>query len=348
MNETSRSKDRAAALLLSWYKKHQRNLPWRDNKDPYRILVSEIMLQQTRVEAVKEAYKKFMKLFPDACSLAKAEIEEVLKAWEGLGYYRRARYLHRCCQTVCTSHGGDFPVSHEELKKLPGIGDYTAAAISSIAFNQAVPVLDGNVIRIISRLFCYGADPRSSKKIWNQFMELIKQNFFIESDPGDFNQAMMELGALICLPAGPKCKICPVRLFCDSFQRDEVNLYPQLKKREKAKEIFLYLFLGYSSERTLTLTKKTWRGYQENHWMPWWFESGEICSEEEVAKQFFNKWGITKKISFAGKFSHHITNHKIRCYLFTEEKIVVENNLSFAELRTGFLRKSFELLEKLK
>jgi A/G-specific adenine glycosylase len=192
-------------LLLQWYTQHQRKLPWRGESDPYRILVSEIMLQQTRVAVVEDRYKKFVAQFPTVESLARAREQTVLAAWSGLGYYRRARNLHAAAKQISKT---GFPRTAETLKELPGIGRYTANAVASIAFGEPVAVVDGNVKRVLQRVT--GKD-LSDKQYWQAAGALLA----IES-PGDFNQGMMELGAVICLPGKPVCNACPVVELCAS------------------------------------------------------------------------------------------------------------------------------------
>ena len=196
--------------LLGWYAREQRILPWRGETDPYRILVSEIMLQQTRVAVVEERYKSFIRQFPSAEKLARARLQTVLAAWSGLGYYRRARALHEASRKI--AEDGGFPRSVAELKELPGIGQYTAAAVASIAFNQPAAVVDGNVKRVLARLT--GQD-LCSEDHWRLAGELLEPR-----RPGDFNQAMMELGAVICLPGKPLCERCPVMALCAGRGRE--------------------------------------------------------------------------------------------------------------------------------
>jgi A/G-specific adenine glycosylase len=192
--------------LLKWYDEHRRDLPWRQTRDPYRIWLSEIMLQQTRVAAVLEHYRIFLERFPDVYALAAASEDSVLAAWSGLGYYRRARMLHQCAKEIVERHGGSFPQSSEVLRQLPGIGRYTAAAIASIAFSEPVAVVDGNVERVLRRL---SGTELTKEQDWQQ-----AQAMLAPSRPGDFNQAMMELGATVCVPREPRCLLCPVRKCC--------------------------------------------------------------------------------------------------------------------------------------
>ena len=193
--------------LLRWYDSNHRDLPWRQTKDPYRIWLSEIMLQQTRVGAVIDHYHRFLQRFPDIYSLARAREQSVLAAWSGLGYYRRARNLHACAKMIVSERGGKFPTSASELQELPGIGQYTSAAIASIAFDAPHAVVDGNVERVLQRVT--GNAELSKRHTWELAHQLLAA-----SRPGDFNQAMMELGATVCLPREPKCLICPVMKYC--------------------------------------------------------------------------------------------------------------------------------------
>jgi A/G-specific adenine glycosylase len=192
--------------LLTWYERHRRDLPWRATRDPYRIWLSEIMLQQTRVVAVLEHYRLFLKRFPNVRALAAASESSVLAAWSGLGYYRRARMLRQCARTIVQEHRGRFPKNSEALQALPGIGRYTAAAIASIAFDEPAAVVDGNVERVLQRLV---GSSLTTKQTWQR-----AQSHLSASRPGDFNQAMMELGATVCTPRQPKCGMCPVRKWC--------------------------------------------------------------------------------------------------------------------------------------
>lgn len=199
--------------LLAWYGANRRDLPWRKTRDPYRIWISEIMLQQTRVGAVLLHYRKFLRRFPTVQKLAAARGSSVLAEWSGLGYYRRARNLHAAAKAVVRQRGGEFPTTAELWRELPGIGRYTAAAIASIAFNEPVAVVDGNVERVMRRVL--GAAPRNGA-MWQAAEELLDR-----IRPGDFNQAMMELGAVVCLPFDPRCAECPVREFCRTQGRGE-------------------------------------------------------------------------------------------------------------------------------
>ena len=202
--------------LLAWYHKNARELPWRSFPSPYRTWVSEIMLQQTQVDTVMPYFTRWMKRFPDLQTLAAAEEQEVLSYWEGLGYYSRARNLHRAANMVVQQHGGELPGSLEALKKLPGIGPYTAAAIASIAFGADVAAVDGNIRRVLSRVFNVAEparSPASERILWS-----LAEEHLPAGQAGDYNQAMMDLGATLCTPKAPDCQRCPIAAFCEAFQ----------------------------------------------------------------------------------------------------------------------------------
>lgn len=207
------------AALLGWYGENARDLPWRRTRDPYVVWVSEIMLQQTRVAAVVEYFERFLRVFPTLEALAAAEEESVLAQWSGLGYYRRARMMHRAARMLVSEYGGRMPETAAELRKLPGIGEYTAAAVASICHGEAVAVVDGNVERVLLRLYGArlaggGEGKPAGWKLQETARKLLDGRRPGEFDPGEFNQAMMELGATICLPRGPLCGDCPVRPHC--------------------------------------------------------------------------------------------------------------------------------------
>lgn len=202
--------------LLAWYGRHQRKLPWRASgeeiPDPYRVLVSEAMLQQTQVATVVDYFTRFTSRFPTVQSLADADEQEVLRAWQGLGYYRRARNLLRAARQIVAQHSGRVPDNVDQLQGLPGVGRYTAGAVASIAYHQPAPILDGNVARVLSRLYAIEQpidQPRTKDRLWSLAQALVPR-----TRPGDFNQALMELGALVCLPRSPRCDSCPLTRYC--------------------------------------------------------------------------------------------------------------------------------------
>jgi A/G-specific adenine glycosylase len=210
--------------LLSWYDRYARELPWRRDRDPYRVWISEIMLQQTRVAAVLDHYARFLRRFPTIESLAGAREASVLALWSGLGYYHRARRMHQAAKVIVRERQGVFPRTAEEWLELPGIGRYTAAAIASIAFGQPVAVVDGNVERVVGRLF---GPMKGKEQAWER-----AQNLLATERPGDFNQAMMELGATICTPRVPQCLICPLHGFCLSRGAEQLAAQPLRKRKQ--------------------------------------------------------------------------------------------------------------------
>lgn len=254
-----------AQLLLNWYDKNHRILPWRvtpDDRrsgvinDPYRVWLSEIMLQQTVVEAVKPYFLKFTTLWPDIAALAQASEDEVLRGWAGLGYYSRARNLKKCADIVATQLNGRFPETVAALKQLPGIGDYTAAAIAAIAFNRPATVVDGNVERVISRLYAIDQPLPAAKKPIRQYMQSLTPG----CRPGDFAQAMMDLGSMICTPKRPNCPLCPLQENCTAFKQNNAELYP-IKAAKKVRPVrYGAAFVAISEHNSILLRKRPDKG----------------------------------------------------------------------------------------
>jgi len=222
---TSRNNKRLTQTLVAWYTDNFRDLPWRRTHDPYAIWVSEVMLQQTQVKTVVPYYQRFMAMFPTLEDLARADLQQVLKIWEGLGYYSRARNLHRAAGIITRKMPQGIPDQWDELRRLPGIGDYIASAVLSIAFGQPFAVVDGNVKRVLSRLFALTApvNQAGSHQVFRQLAEKLLDR----RRPGDFNQAVMELGALVCLPRNPLCGQCPLAAFCRVKIQDKVTDFPK-------------------------------------------------------------------------------------------------------------------------
>jgi len=223
--------------LLGWYRAAKRDLPWRRTRDPYRIWLSEIMLQQTRVAAVLDYYRRFLARFPTVEALAAARLEEVLRLWAGLGYYSRARNLHRAAQEIVARHGGEFPRAWEAALAMPGVGKYTAAAILSIAYDAPHAVLDGNVARVLARLDAVRGDLRAPRR-WSALATRAQQ-LADPASPGDWNQAMMELGAVVCLPSPPRCEQCPVRRFCSAHALGLENSLPAARRKRAPESVTL-------------------------------------------------------------------------------------------------------------
>jgi A/G-specific adenine glycosylase len=252
--------------LLTWFAHSKRDLPWRRSKDPYRIWLSEIMLQQTRVAAAIPYYKRFLTNFPTIQSLAHAPQEEVLRSWSGLGYYSRARNLRSAAQKIVANHHGNFPANEPDALALPGIGKYTSAAILSIAHNQKLAVLDGNVARVIARLFAIRGDLRTTAR-WKQ-LQTIASKLLAPKFPGDWNQAMMELGATVCTPRSPQCLLCPVNQFCQARKQGLIDAIPEKRKKRAPVEITLACVIFRDPQgRTLLLppAKKSSQTTQPNN-----------------------------------------------------------------------------------
>ena len=234
--------------LLPWYEKNKRILPWRLSRDPFVIWVSEIILQQTRISQGIEYYHRFRDRFPDVTSLAHASIEDVLLVWQGLGYYSRARNMHQTARTIVSEHHCEFPSTYEKLIQMKGIGPYTAAAISSIAFNEKRAAVDGNVHRVIARLFAISEAPGlppSKSAIYQKADQVLDRR-----DPGNHNQAMMELGARICTPANPCCKDCPLNKQCYSYRKGEVDLLPLRKKPPRRRKRYFHYMVVLNNGST--------------------------------------------------------------------------------------------------
>ena len=250
--------------LLVWYDAHKRDLPWRRTQDPYKIWISEIMLQQTRVDTVIPYYERFLDWFPTVAELAQAPEEKLLKAWEGLGYYSRVRNMQKAAQQIMENHGGVFPSSYEEISKLKGIGPYTAGAIASIAFSLPEPAVDGNVMRVLARLFevDYDIGIPTNRKIFQAMMEVL-----IDPDrPGDFNQALMDLGSDIESPVNPRPEESPVKEFSAAYQHGTMDRYPIKAPKKKPVPVYLTAFIIKDSQGRYLLEKNEREGLLSGFW----------------------------------------------------------------------------------
>lgn len=292
--------------LLQWYDCQARVLPWREEASAYRVWISEIMLQQTRVEAVKPYFERFIRELPGVKELAQVSEEKLLKLWEGLGYYNRARNLQKAAITMMESFEGKLPSSYQELSSLSGIGAYTAGAIASIAFQIPVPAVDGNVLRVYTRLLALKEDitkKQTKDSVQNEIQRIIPKN-----RPGDFNQALMELGAMVCLPNGiPKCAVCPVQKYCKAYETETVLDYPvKAPKKARKKETRQVFFFFHQNMAAVQRRGK--KGLLAGLWE---FPNIEIegeCSEEE-RKVVFQEWDIIPvRIIELGKAKHIFTH----------------------------------------
>lgn len=296
------------APLLGWYHTNHRQLPWRENKNPYRIWVSEIMLQQTRVEAVISYYERFMERCPDIASLAACEDEELLKLWEGLGYYSRARNLKKAAQIICERYHGQFPQEFDDILELPGIGAYTAGAISSIAFEKAAAAVDGNVLRVITRLTQNSQDIMDAK-FRKQITEELEK-VYPPKDRGDFTQSLMELGAVVCVPNGaPKCEECPVSFLCGAYSSKTQLQYP-VKKKKAARKTEEKTVLILRQQDKIAICRRGGEGVLSGMW--------ELPNlDGNLEKQQIFEWLADKKLAVkefrrpdgAKKLVKHIFTH---------------------------------------
>jgi len=285
--------------LLKWYSKEKRDLPWRENKDPYRIWLSEIMLQQTQVVTVKTYFQRFTERFESVSALASASEDEVLKLWEGLGYYTRARNLIKCARIIAKDYKGEFPRSYKALLALPGIGPYTAGAIASIAYDERVPAVDGNVMRVMARYFELDYDMAVPKTPRCFFDVLLP---FIPVEAGDFNQALMELGATICTPKQPVCSACPLATSCKAFKNDVVLSYPVKSKRIRQKPVAVSMAQIFVRDRLL-LTRQVEEKLLQGLWV---LPYEEMPEDQVVFKQKLEEaYSITLD---AGKVIGHYTH----------------------------------------
>ncbi|GHT02945.1 A/G-specific adenine glycosylase [Bacteroidia bacterium] len=299
-----------AQNLAKWYQISQRDLPWRNIKDPYKIWVSEIILQQTQVKQGLDYYNRFIARFPDVKSLAEAEEQEVLLHWQGLGYYSRARNLHFAAKTILQEHNGVFPKNYQAVKNLKGIGEYTAAAITSFAWNMPYPVVDGNVFRFLARLLAIDEpiDTGKGKKIFTQ----LAGNLMDKSNAGQFNQAMIEFGALQCTPTTPDCPICPFADHCLALALNAVANYPVKRNKTQTKNLYLYYFHIQDVFYTY-IKKRTEKGIWQNLFEFPLIESSTPLNFNELSqKEVFQSW-FPKNAQFklVVENKKHILSHRI-------------------------------------
>ena len=313
-------RERIASDLVAWYRGHKRDLPWRGGT-PYAVWVSEIMLQQTQVATVIPFFRRFMERFPTVEALAEAPIEDVLQHWAGLGYYARARNLHRAAQTVAERFGGVVPATPEAIESLPGIGRYTAGAILSIAYNVPRPLVDANVIRVLSRLFGLQGDPKSAANqaaLWSLAEQLVP-----EEAPGDFNQGLMELGALVCEPSDPKCERCPLLAECVAGNSPDPSALPEHPPGRAAVAVTHSAALVRNGDGEFLIVQRPLHGL----WGGLWEFPRVVCVGEETPQEGALRAGrevvglqieLGKRI---GKIKHAVTHHKITLYGFAASPV---------------------------
>ena len=303
--------------LLAWYKKHARDLPWRRSRDPYRVWISEIMLQQTQVATVRKYFARFIRAFPNVRRLAAADEQQVLRVWEGLGYYRRARQLHAAAQQVVAEHDGQFPRSPGELRKLPGIGRYTAGAIASIAFDQRAPILEANTIRLLSRLIAYRPDAHATagqRILWRVAEDILPQK-----NVAQFNQALMEVGSLVCTSSEPNCSQCPLWRLCGAYSAGLQHEIPRAKPRQQYTELHEAAVIVRKNGRILMrqcAPTERWAGM-------WDFPRFELHADgprfagDDLVKKLQAQTGVTCSIPIRlNTMRHGITRYRITldCY----------------------------------
>ncbi|MBL8859602.1 MAG: A/G-specific adenine glycosylase [Planctomycetes bacterium] len=292
--------------LLAWFEREQRALPWRETRDPYRVWISEAMLQQTRVETVIPYYRRFLERFPDVRTLAAAPIEDVLAQWSGLGYYRRARTLHAAAQAVVSEHAGLFPASHAALLALPGIGPYTAGAVASIAFDEPAALVDGNVARVLARLFALDG-PQESQAFRTATWAIARELVASVSRPGAWNQALMELGATVCTPRDPACYRCPVRTGCSAALTNRVDELPRAKVRRTQIEVELLVLVVHENGGILLRERPPGGRMAGLIELP----TIETSGDELIAARTWGGGLEFTEIEPLGAVRHTITHHKI-------------------------------------
>lgn len=322
-----REKDlRISDILTRWYNQNKRDLPWRNTGDPYFIWVSEVILQQTRVDQGYDYYVRFVEKYPTVGSLAKADEEDILKLWQGLGYYSRARNMHAAAKIIEIDHGGCFPINYADVLKLKGIGEYTAAAIVSFAYGQPYAVVDGNVYRVLSRLFAIDT-PINTSKGKKEFTELA-QALLDDENPGLHNQAIMEFGALQCVPVSPDCEACPLSLLCISYSKGSVRMYPVKEKKLSAKDRFFYYFDIHIGD-DLFLKKRNGKDIWQNLFELPLIETEKDCefSELQSREDFKNMFGsaINAKFRCVMKVKHVLSHQRIFAsfYLVSVDEVLL-------------------------
>ncbi len=343
--------------LLQWYLQHKRDLPWRNTTKPYPIWLSEIMLQQTRVAQGLPYFQAFTTAFPTIFDLANASEEQVLKLWQGLGYYSRARNLHQTAKFIANDLNGIFPKSYLELLKLKGVGEYTAAAIASFSYNEVVPVVDGNVYRVLSRYFDIETDITSSSAK-KEFTELAQQ-LIPKKNPALFNQAIMEFGALQCVPKNPNCEICIFNSSCLALQMKKIAELPVKSKKTKViNRYFNYLIFKDKNNNTI-LKQRTEKGIWQNLYEFPVIESNKEETYESISKTIHSKY-FNKKIKTITLLNTELIKHKLsHQHLYinfyeVEISVVLENGISLENAKKmpfpvvifNFLEKVFKIITK--
>lgn len=326
--------------LLQWYDKNKRDLPWRKTKNPYAIWVSEIMLQQTRICSAIGYYARFLEYFKDVQELAKASEQEVLNVWKGLGYYSRARNMHRAAKVICSEYNGKFPADFETLQKLPGIGRYTGAAIASIAYNTPAPAVDGNVLRVITRIYALSDD--IIKNNTKTKVEGIVKDLIPKDRTGDFTQALMELGATVCLPQKPVCTNCPMKTMCQAFQKGLTGRLPYKTPKEMPNPLIDYWVLYVRCKDKLLMEYRKSDGLLKNLWGLPMIETSEKIEIKEYLQKKYGSGDYSEKGLVMHVFTHKTWSMRIlKLELAEERKMepfewIMIKNLSSIPIPTAF------------
>jgi len=318
--------------IIRWYKINKRNLPWRKTNDPYKIWLSEIILQQTRIDQGLKYYLDFVNNYPDIKLLAKASEEQVLKLWQGLGYYSRARNMHKTARDIVENHQGSFPVKYDDIINLKGIGEYTAAAIISFAYNQAYPVVDGNVMRFLSRIYGIKTPVNSTagkKEIYSLALDLIDKD-----QPGEFNQAIMEFGALQCKPHNPDCKNCIFQLECTAYKEGSVANIPVKINTIKIRKRYFHYFLLLDGVE-IFLNKRTSNDIWQNLYDFPHIEANRFFSNNHIAEEIASQFKIPKDqmqiINISNEYKHILTHQRIYARFYVVE---ILDQVLFRKLKT--------------
>ncbi len=301
-------------LIRLWYRQNSRALPWRSTNDPYFIWLSEIILQQTRVEQGKSYYEKFIDHYPDVFQLAKADEEDVLNLWQGLGYYSRARNLHFAAKQIVDDFKGKFPTSFKDIKSLKGVGDYTAAAIASFAYGLPHAVVDGNVYRVLSRYYAEETPIDSSKG--QKLFKIYAQELLSVDDPGEHNQAIMEIGSQVCKPKNPDCSSCPVSQMCQSYRSRNMLNYPVKSKKVKVKDRYFH-YLLYSDVK-FQIHKRINQGIWQNMYEFPLFESDVKMERSDLEGAIKKKFNVVVKSEVA-EYTHILSHQRIHAVFWRVE-----------------------------
>ena len=321
--------------LINWYKIHQRSLPWRTTTDPYKIWVSEIILQQTRVEQGIAYYYQFIKKFPDIYTLGNAKIDEVLKQWQGLGYYNRAKNMHHAANQIINIHNGKMPDNYSDLIKLKGIGPYTAAAIASFAYNEPVAVVDGNVKRVLARLF--GINKPVNSNSGEKYIQNLANSILNKDLPGIHNQALIEFGAIQCKPRNPHCQQCPLSEICEAYNTEQVAKLPVKKIAKKKRERHFYYLVIHLDNQYTYIRKRTEKDVWNSLYEFPLIERNTKIKPEKITqtkewKNFFNN-SAPEIIDISEEYKHILSHQNIYA-TFIDLKLPFQNNF----LKNNFLK----------